>query len=133
MAVVGCLGDISFFVSADTVRTLHNLKWSGSARYAVHQRHLGRGLLEFTGTDPDKITFALPRRAARGVNPAADRDKSRCYWPSGRPLPLVIGRKAYGSYRWVITGYSLKAQAHDRRGNIYLATLSVTLQEYLRR
>ncbi len=133
MAVVGCLGDISFFVSADTVRTLHNLKWSGSARYAVHQRHLGRGLLEFTGTDPDKITFDMTLTAELGVNPAAETEKIRRYMTSGRTLPLVIGRKAYGSYRWVITGYSLKAQAHDRRGNIYLATLSVTLQEYLRR
>ena len=37
MAVIGCLGDIIFEVSEATVRTLDNMVWSGSARYAVHE------------------------------------------------------------------------------------------------
>ena len=40
MAIVGCLGDVIFTVSKDVVRTLDNMVWSGSARYAVHERHL---------------------------------------------------------------------------------------------
>ncbi len=133
MAIVGCLGDVSFIASVDTVRTIDNMKWSGSARYAVHQRHLGRGLLEYTGTDPDKITFDMTLTTQLGVSPTGETEKIRRYMNDGRPLPLVIGNKAYGSYRWVVTGYNLKTQAYDRRGNVYLATLSVTLQEYLRR
>ena len=67
--MIGCLGDIAFTVSSSVVRTLDNFQWSGSARYAAHQRHLGRGLLEFTGMDPDKITFDIQLLVEHGVNP----------------------------------------------------------------
>jgi len=133
MAVVGCLGDIAFTVSDSTVRTVNNLSWSGSARYAVHQRHLEKGLAEFTGVDPDKITFDMTLSSQLGMNPVAEMEKIRRYESKGKALPLTLGYKAYGSYRWVITRHSLKAQAHDRNGAVSLATLSITLQEYLRR
>lgn len=59
MAIVGCLGDVIFTVSRSVVRTLDNMTWSGSARYATHERHLTNALTEFTGLDPDKITFDI--------------------------------------------------------------------------
>ena len=39
MGMVGCLGDIVFTVSDRTIETINNVTWSGSARYATHQRH----------------------------------------------------------------------------------------------
>ncbi|MFR1110746.1 MAG: phage tail protein, partial [Anaerotruncus colihominis] len=72
MATIGCLGDVAFTVSDSVIRTLSNFQWSGSARYATHQRHLGRGLLEFTGTDPDKISFDITLSAQLGVTPAKE-------------------------------------------------------------
>ena len=59
MAVVGCLGDIVFTVSDKTVRTLDQLEVSGSARYARASTAHVRPLTEFTGVDPDKITFEM--------------------------------------------------------------------------
>ena len=67
--VIGCLGDIIFQVSEKTVRTLDNMAWSGSARYAVHERHLSNALTEFTGLDPDKITFDITLCSELGVDP----------------------------------------------------------------
>ena len=57
--VVGCLGDIIFQVSEETTETLQGTEWSGEARYAVHQRHLQNALTEFTGIEPDKISFSM--------------------------------------------------------------------------
>ena len=71
MAVVGCLGDIVFQVSRETVRTIDNVVWSGSARYGVHHKHLGNALTEFTGLDPDKISFTM--LLSKGLG-AADRE-----------------------------------------------------------
>lgn len=133
MAMIGCLGDIAFTVSASVVRTLDNFQWSGSARYAAHQRHLGRGLLEFTGVDPDKISFDMTLSTQLGASPAREISKIAKYESEGRTLPLTIGSKAYGTYRWVITGHSVKAKTFDRRGNLSVVVVSVNLQEYVRR
>ena len=133
MAMIGCLGDIAFTVSASVVRTLDNFQWSGSARYAAHQRHLGRGLLEFTGVDPDKISFDMTLSTQLGASPAREISKIAKYESKGRTLPLIIGSKAYGTYRWVITGHSVKAKTFDRRGNLSVVVVSVNLQEYVRR
>lgn len=131
--MIGCLGDIAFTVSASVVRTLDNFQWSGSARYAAHQRHLGRGLLEFTGVDPDKISFDMTLSTQLGASPAREISKIAKYESKGRTLPLTIGSKAYGTYRWVITGHSVKAKTFDRRGNLSVVVVSVNLQEYARR
>ena len=105
----------------------------GSARYAAHQRHLGRGLLEFTGVDPDKISFDMTLSTQLGASPAREISKIAKYESKGRTLPLTIGSKAYGTYRWVITGHSVKAKTFDRRGNLSVVVVSVNLQEYARR
>ena len=60
MALIGYLGKsagsgISFVVSREVFRTPKNLKWSGSARYAAHQRHGTYALTEFTGIDPSRF------------------------------------------------------------------------------
>ena len=89
--MIGCLGDIAFTVSASVVRTLDNFQWSGSARYAAHQRHLGRGLLEFTGMDPDKISFDMTLSVQLGASPVRELSKIAKYESKGRTLPLTIG------------------------------------------
>ena len=46
-------------------------------------------------------------------------------------MPLTIGSKGYGKYRWNITKHEMKAKAHFINGDIHTATVSVSLQEYL--
>lgn len=55
--IVGCLGDLIFQVSSDTVMTVSNFVESASTRYAIHQRHNNSACLEYTGMDPDQLTF----------------------------------------------------------------------------
>ncbi len=132
MAVVGCLGDIVFQVSDKTVRTLENLKWSGSARYAVHNRHNGNALTEFVGLDPDKITFDITLLMEMGVDPMDDIVKLWNYERTGEAVPLTIGTHFYGRYRWNVISHDVSVKHSDRRGDIAGAVVSVTLQEYLR-
>ena len=132
MAVIGCLGDIIFEVSEATVGTLDNMVWSGSARYAVHERHLTHALTEFTGLDPDKITFDITLTSELGVDPVTEVVKIWNIERSGQAVPLTIGTKGYGKYRWNITKHEMKMTAHYGNGDIRTATISVSLQEYLR-
>ena len=119
--VVGCLGDIGFHVSADVVEVINNITWSGKARYSTHQRHLRNALTEFTGIEPDEMSF----------DSLAEMVKIWTYERDGEAVPLVIGERPYGKYRWSIVSHKIKMQYTDKYGNITHAVVSVSLQEYL--
>ena len=63
----------------------------------------------------------------------ADIVKIWDYERSGRALPLVLGSKAYGKYRWVIKSHKIKMQTFDGHGNLTSATVSLSLTEYTER
>lgn len=133
MMQIGCLGDIAFQVSADMVRTISDMTWSGSANYTTHSRHLTDALTEFTGLAPDEMTFDIVLSAYLGTDPMADLVKIWAYERKGQALPLVIGSKAYGKYRWVIKSHKIKMQTFSGSGDVTTATVSLSLLEYTKR
>ncbi len=129
--VVGKLGDIVFEVSDDVVQTLNNMSWSGSVRFATHQRHLYHAKTEYTGMDPDKIKFDITLSAYLGVNPQAVLGKIWTYERDGELLPLAVGHKGYGKYRWTITQHTIKLKHYDAEGDLTHCVVSLSLQEYV--
>lgn len=130
--VVGCLGDITFQVSSETVETLDNMKWSGSANYATHLRHNTHALTEFTGLNPDEITFEMVLSDYLGIEPLDELTKIWKYEREGTSVPMTLGNHAYGKYRWVITGHDTDIVHYDKDGKMTYATVTVNLLEYLR-
>ena len=124
---IGCLGDIAFKVSSDVVRTISSVTWSGSANYNTHSRHLTDALTEFTGLAPDEMTFDIVLSVFLGVDPMNDLVKLWEYERKGQALPLVIGSKAYGKYRWVIKSHKINMQTFSGSGDLLEATVSVSL------
>ena len=106
---IGTLGEVVFSVSDSVVETITSFTWSGSARYSTHQRHLTHALTEFTGLDPDGITFDIFVSAYLGVDPMTEVVKIWNYERSGTAVPLTIGTHAYGKYRWSIKSHKMKA------------------------
>lgn len=132
MAIIGCLGDVAFTVSSEVVKTLNNFTWSGSAQYATHERHCGNALTEFCGLDPDKISFDVGLSVFLGVNPMDDLNKLWKYEREGTALPLTIGNKAYGKYRWNLINHTATFEQYDGKGNMLSCSVSISLQEYLK-
>lgn len=132
MAVVGCLGDIVFQVSDEKMETIDKAKWSGSARYATHQRHNTNALTEFTGIDPDRFEFEITLTHELGVDVMSELVKLWDYERKGEALRLVLGDKGYGKYRWNILEHSMVFENYDKWGNLYSAMVTIKLQEYLR-
>lgn len=130
MATVGSLGDIVFQVSSETVHTIDNLVWSGSARYGSHQVHLGNTLSEYSGVDLDTITFDMYLSVYLGVKPMDDIAILFGYERNGTNVSLVVGDKVYGKYRWNVTSHKVKVETFDCAGNMTGVTVSVTLKEY---
>lgn len=129
MAIVGCLGSVVFSVSRETVRTLNKLVRSGSARYAIHQVHLGSDLPEYTGRELENATFDMTLTSELGVDPTSEAEHIAFLMQVGAVLPMVIGSRWYGC--WTITKYSMKEQAFSPGGDVSAATVSVSLQEYI--
>lgn len=133
MAVIGSLGDIVFSVSRNQVKTFTGLKWDSSAQYSTHNRHLKDPLLEFTGTDADTISFKMTFSVFLGVDPMGEITKLLSAERAGKVMRLVIGSKAYGKYKWVITKTSKDLERFDNKGNLLAAQVSVSLKAYSRR
>lgn len=136
MAMIGYLGTsaeegIIFETSDSKLETPDNMVWSGSSRYATHQRHNTHALTEFVGMDPDKIAFDITLFAEVGVDPIKEANKLWKYMREGTALQLLIGDKAYGKYRWVIQDLKYKTQYFDVHGNQYCTIVSISLLEYL--
>lgn len=130
MAVIGTWGDITFAVSRNQIKTFDGLKWDSGAKYSTHDRHLKEPLLEFMGTDVESMTFTMFFSAFLGVNPIAEVSKMLKAMRRGEVHRLVIGPKAYGTNKWVITKLSNSLNRYDNRGNLLVAKVSVTMKSY---
>lgn len=129
--IVGCLGDLIFQVSSDTVMTVSNFVEGASTRYAIHQRHNNSACLEYTGMDPDQLTFDIELSEYLGVYPQSAINILWGYIRSGQPVSMVLGRTVYGKWRWVIKSMAIKMKHTDKDGTWTHTTVSVTLMEYL--
>lgn len=130
---IGCLGDVVFHVSSDVVLTLRNFSWNVSAKYATHQRHASAALTEFTGLDAEKFSFEVTLSEYLGVDVQSAIKQLMLYTKKGTTLPLVLGSKVYGDYRWVILQMAVKSRTFDGRGNLTEAVVTLSLQEYQRK
>lgn len=129
---IGSLGKIVFSVSLNKTETFTNLKQSGSAAFSEHQRHGGNSLIEFVGRNADTLTFDMILSSELGVDVQAEIDKISAAEQSGEILKLVIGKKIYGRYRWVIKSHSVNIKYFDKSSKPLLASVSVSLTEYLK-
>ena len=130
MAVIGSWGDVTFAVSRNQIKTFDGLKWDSGAKYSTHDRHLKEPLLEFTGMDVESMTFTMLFSAFLGVNPISEVSKMLKAMRHGEVHRLVIGPKAYGTNKWVITSLSNSLNRYDNRGNLLVSTVSVTMKSY---
>lgn len=134
--IVGCLGDITFQVDDEAIRTLDKFKWSGKAIVGTQQRHNYHALTEYSGMDADNISFNvyLSNDLLAGLNSNVLNELVKIwdYERKGTTLPLTIGTHAYGKYRWLITEHNFAAEQFDGTGELKAGTVSLSLIEYLR-
>ena len=130
MAIIGSWGDITFSVSRQTVKTFDGLKWESGVKYSAHDRHLKEPLLEFTGPDTESMSFSMFFSVFLGVNPIAEVSKLLKAMRRGEVHRLVIGPKAYGTSKWVITKVSSSLDKYDSKGNLLSSKVSVTMKSY---
>lgn len=129
--MIGILGDLRFRVNDSQVFTFGNLKREISASWSTMERIGQKPLSEFSGPDLQTISFDITLEASLGVKPRYLLEVLERMTESGAVNTLVIGKKMVGNNKWVITKSSEAWEVVLRGGELYRATVSLTLQEYL--
>lgn len=129
---VGCLGDIVFQVSDDVIKTFQKFEHSGSARLSTHNLQGRRGVVEYTGADPETVSLSFRLSKYLGVDPYFDLHRVENYCREGVALRLMIGTYQVGD-RWLIKSFKYTGERFDGRGDLIDASVSVSLLGYDRR
>ena len=99
MAKIGSFAkDLVFSVSDNTVRTFDQISWKTSAKYATHDRHIKRDVLEFLGPEPGGISFTMAFSVFHGTNPLKEIKKLNKMVNKGITGRLVLGGRSLRAY-----------------------------------
>lgn len=129
--MVGLFGEIRFRVSDSRVLTFRNFKREISADWNSMERIGQKPLVEFGGPKLQSISFEMILDASLGVPPRAMLSRLERMTESGEAYDLVIGGKRIGAHSWVIVKCSQAWDVIQRRGEIYRAVVTLSLQEYV--
>lgn len=126
----GMLGsDITFKVTNKTLRTISNLSRSNKANYATHKLINKKGILEYTGIDPEEIQFEAIFSAWMGENPETWRKKLYTLLQNGRAVTFVLGTRPIGT-RWVVESLSFSTGVFWKDGTPGEYRATISLKEY---
>ena len=128
--MVGALGNIPFYVTMDESALLSGLSWSSGARYSEHARHGETDMLEYTGNNPDQITFDIKLSAFLGINPSRMLESLRTLHKDHKAVKFALGTLPIPGY-WVLSDMSVNLEHFHKDGTLLSADVQVTLKEYI--
>ena len=129
--MIGSLGDVVFEVSSEAVKSFDNLNMKFSAKYAQHDVHGGKGLLEFTGLDPTSLSLKVRLDMALGINPKDELTTLRDMLEAGQAIPFILDGEPQGWNLWVIEDLQEDHKVLNNTGMLILAEASLSLKEYV--
>ena len=129
--MIGVLGNVLFRVSDSRVLTIRNMKQEISASWETMDRIGLKPLTEYSGPNLQTISFEITLGASLGVKPRMMLQTLERMAEGSEAYDLVLGRRLIGKNKWVITKCSAAYDVILRGGEIYKATASLNLQEYV--
>ncbi len=128
---VGAFGnELVFRVSDKSVMTFKSMSRTVSGKWSSMDRIGQKPLPYFQGPDLQSINMEIVLDAALGVRPRSMLQKIEKMIESGQAETLIIGRRRVGGGRWVITKSSEAWDIVLQKGELFRATVRLTLQEY---
>ena len=135
--MIGAIGSktlddvILFEVSSEKILTIDDFKRSNSVRFAKHDTLLRKPVSQFVGPELDEITFKIMLKAQFGVNPQTEFNKLMILQRNGTTISIILGRTAFGVFRWTIQSLGMPWDIIDNTGFCISCTVDVTLREYV--
>ncbi len=132
MAAVGSLGKTIIFRTSDKrILNFNEFKRTVSGRWADHPRVGKKPKKQFLGPGSASVTFTITLNAEFGVKPRKTMRRIEKVILRGTPKKLVIGKKAVGHNKFVITDVSESWERIMDKGEVSMITCDITLEEYL--
>lgn len=131
MATVGSLGGIVFNTSSRRILTFDNYSRKGTVKMATHEVIGQKSNLEYTGLEPEEITFEIKLPAQFHSRPEAVIEKLRRMKDEGQVVSFILGSKPVSQNKWVITDIGESVIHWGPKGKILYATVNITLKEYV--
>lgn len=129
--MVGSLGDIVFEVSSESVRTFRDLSMQRSTKYAEHEVHAGKALLEFTGFAPISASLKIRLDAGLGIDPSEELNALREILSKHEAIPFILDGEPQGEHLWVIETMDEDHQVLNNSGTLIVVEVSLALKEYV--
>jgi len=127
------LSDIILFeVSSERVLTFRNMVRNNSVRFATNNTLLKKPISQYVGPSLDNISLTIILDAQYGVDPQAEYDKLINAQRDGDLVSIIIGKTAFGTYRWRIADLSIPKEQIDNRGFIRRSEVTLSIEEYAR-
>lgn len=128
--MIGTYGDIIFETSDKRVLMPGALKRTAGSSWATHKLHGVKPRTEYLAPALRKVTFNLQLVATLGVKPRAQLDRLAQIAEGREAFLLVIGGKPMAAGPMRLTAVSETWDTIYNGGELYAATVSVTLEEY---
>ncbi len=129
--MVGKYGSIIFETNDKRILAFRDFTQNVSGRWGNHSIIGKREKMEFNGPGKRKITFKMTFHALYGVRPREMLEKLEAMVERGEVDYLIVGGRAIGGNRFAVTSISEAWNTVYSGGELAMATVSVTLEEYV--
>lgn len=130
--MIGALGSSIIFETSDArVLTFGNLQRTVASKWANHALIGRKAKSEYLGMELDQISFDIKLNAALGVRPRAVLQAIEDMIAAASAEILIIGDAPIGDNPWKILSVSEAWNVIYNRGELFAASLTLTLEEYL--
>lgn len=129
--MIGLLGGIRFRVSDSRTLTIKKLKREIATEWNVMDRIALKPMVEYGGPKLQTASLEIVLDAGLGVRPKALLRSLDRMAEGSEAYELVLGKRMIGKNKWVITKCSEVYDVILRGGEIYKATVTLALQEYV--
>ena len=129
--MIGSLGDVVFEVSSESVKTFNDFSMQIGAKYAQHDVHGGKGLLEFTGLEPTTASLKTRLDMALGIDPEEELITLEEMLELGKAVPFILNGSIQGWHLWVIEKLNEDYKVLNNTGKAILVEVSLNLKEYV--
>ena len=123
---------ILFEVSSERILTFKDMIRRNSVRFATNDTLLRKPISQYVGPSLDNISLTILLDAQYGVDPQAEYNKLIRIQKDGSTVSIIIGRTAFGTYRWRIADLSILKGQIDNIGFIRRSEVTVSFEEYAR-
>lgn len=131
--VLGTLGDTVFSIATNgtavKVYTFDNLQRTAKARYATHDIHGRKQLLELVGFEAETVTLSIRLDVFFGISPETEAAALRDKMYKGEVQTLIIGGVVIGDF--VIEDVKETDKHISNQGKIVVSEIDISLKEYV--